>query len=311
MVRAPSPCLRVQPENRSLCILMVFFCLFQFLHAMLGVFEQFYTRLYLKPISCLVEEIQWVKGHRESDAWPSLFVVYSCSTSWCLSVCRFTWNTPVFTQRTVCVCRWSKRCGLCHFNCAENLTLSCQTKAIRPHLHLISYWQRALLLILIFNCAEVLCLCELELHWYFLFCFFVNQRTAERCYVKHSEATAVMVSSLYLAFFCARWTLQAYELNVSWRADSELAEGGGGSQSQKGENKGRRRRMRTWRRVGGSRLRHMFSRRGLELVLPRLRLQTNHMRCTSSTLLLQQQLVFAPDGSAQTQCELAVLQPVK
>lgn len=199
-----------------------------------------------------------------------------------------------------------------HFNCAENLTLSCQTKVIRPHLHLISCWQRALLLILIFNCAEVLCLCELELHWYFLFfvLFFVNQRTAERCYVKHSEATAVMVSSLYLAFFCARWTLQAYELNVSWRADSELAEGGGGSQSQKGENK-RRRRMRTWRRVGGSRLRHMFSRRGLELVLPRLRLQTNHMRCTSSALLLQQQLVFAPDASAQTQCELAVLQSVK
>lgn len=271
--------------------------------------EQFYTRFYLKPISCLVEEIQWVKGHRESDAWPSLFVVYSCSTSWCLSVCLPVYlEHSCFHPESRCVFVADRNGVVYHFNCAENLTLSCQTKVIRSHLHLISCWQRALLLILIFNCAEVLCLCELELHWYLL--FFVNQRTAERCYVKHSEATAVMVSSLYLAFFCARWTLQAYELNVSWRADSELAEGGGGSQSQKGENK-RRRRMRTWRRVGGSRLRHMFSRRGLELVLPRLRLQTNHMRCTSSALLLQQQLVFAPDASAQTQCELAVLQPVK
>lgn len=158
MVRAPLPCLRVQPENRSLCILMGFLFLSIFTRNVGSFWAVLYAFLPETPIFCLVEEIQWVKGHRESDAWPSLFVVYSCSTSWCLSVCRFTWNTPVFTQRTVCVCRWSKRCGLYHFNCAENLTLSCQTKVIRPHLHLISCWQRALLLILIFNCAEVLCL---------------------------------------------------------------------------------------------------------------------------------------------------------
>lgn len=255
-------------------------------------------------------------SERSQGIWRLTFAVCGLLLFYLLmSVCLLVYlEHSCFHPESRCVFVADRNGMVYHFNCAENLTLSCQTKVIRPHLHLILCWQRALLLILIFNCAEVLCLCELALHWYFLFfvLFFVNQRTAERCYVKHSKATAVMVSSLYLAFFCARWTLQAYELNVSWRADSELAEGGGGSQSQKGENKRRRRRrMRTWRRVGGSRLRHMFSRRGLELVLPRLRLQTNHMRCTSSALLLQQQLVFAPDASAQTQCELAVLQPVK
>lgn len=149
------------------------------------------------PVSCLVEEIQWMKGRRESNAWPSLFVVYSCSTSWYLSVGLP--GTLLFhaENRVLFVTDGNSLIYIVILNSAENLTLFCQTKVIRPHLHLISCWQRALLLNLIFIRAEVLCL------WAWASLIFKNQKTAGRCYVKHSEAEPVMVSSFSLAFFSA------------------------------------------------------------------------------------------------------------
>lgn len=108
-----------------------------------------------------------------------------------------------------------------------------------------------------------------------------NLRTVARCYVKHRTPEPPLFLPSSWPFFCAQRTLVAYELNVSWQADSELAEGGGGSEGQEGKIRGG---GRGGGGVGGSSLRHLLSRRGLELVLPRLRPPTNHMRRTESKI---------------------------
>lgn len=177
------------------------------------------------------------------------------------------------------------------FNWTENSVLSCQTKA-NPSSSpsLVSCRQRALLLNLIFIRVEVYVVAWARAS------LIGKKRTVATCYVKHWEPEPPSFVPPPWPFFspCAQWTLVAYELNASWQADSELSEGGGGDEGQEGKIRGGH----GGGGVGGSSLRHLFSRRGLKLVLPRLRPPTNHMRCARSTLLLQQQLVFAPKGSA-------------
>lgn len=120
--------------------------------------------------------------------------------------------------------------------------------------------QRALLLNLIFIRVEVFCGCLSSS------LIDKNPKNCGEVLCKALRARTAIAPSFFLAFFCAHWTLVAYELNVSWQADSELAEGGGGSESREGKIRGGGGEHGGGGGVGGSSLRHSFSRRGLELV---------------------------------------------
>lgn len=239
--------------NRSLCIFMA---------VMVWVFlKQFFLCVSTwssNHLSCRRDTAEW----RMFDLH-SLWFTPVLPPDVCLSVCRFFW-TLLFSHQEPLMEIFLSVVYFTVFNSAEHpiqwkpmLFLSDQSNpsSSPSHVDNVPYYWTWFLFVLRFFCG---CLSSSLID--------KNPKNCGEVLCKALQARTAIAPSFFLAFFCAHWTLVAYELNVSWQADSELAEGGGGSEGREGKIRGGGGHGGGGGGVGGSSLRHSFSGRGLELV---------------------------------------------